>query len=210
MKTLKSKLNSTLVAFIVMSAIGFIVTSCNKDEAIDSANEQEIAISEEEFMRNLNEDPIAINYNSTLEAIENVITEVVQKNNLTPDEFRTICENEKSSGILENLLVDTDIIAVVEAHQQAKLLFEIKYSNLQNDLMKFSNISTPVQSVNAQLFGFLDYGLARGCRKYSKEWWLLRACMGTCGVTGASCAFAVPVCAAIVAACLTACSAAYC
>ena len=84
-----------LFSLLAIGMVLFFATSCNNVEEIkDTAR-----MSEEAFMANLNNDPIAKNYIFYLEAYEEGVRAALASHNVSADEFRTLYNNEDYEAI---------------------------------------------------------------------------------------------------------------
>lgn len=209
MKNLKSIAVKSQILACCM--VFLFVTSCQKEKAEDPILD-EGAVTEEEFIANLNEDPVATNYVTTLERFEKSLGNSLEGQNVTPDQFRELY-NAQNFGAIDALLQDAEIMEASTAYLEAREAFLLAYPDLLDNLLQY----TPKDALNdgivveAKAFKFLDNEvLERGCRRWSRSWWLNKACLVTCGAGAAACSYSGPVCAAIAVACVTFCNEYYC
>ncbi|MDB4292451.1 hypothetical protein N9954_03530 [Maribacter sp.] len=209
MKNLKSiAVKSGILACCM---VFLFVTSCQKEKE-ENPIPDEGAVTEEEFIANLNDDFVATNYIATLERFEKSLGNSLEAKNVTPDQFRELY-NSQDFGALETMLQDAEIKEASAAYLEAREQFLRAYPDLLDDLLQY----TPKDALNdgivveAKAFKFLDNEVAeRGCRRWSRSWWLHKACLAACGTGAAACSYSGPVCAAITVACVTFCNEYYC
>jgi hypothetical protein len=179
MKTLKS------IAIILMASmiVGVFTISCEKNADNPIIDEQQL--SEEELVKQLNSDEVALNYVNALEEGRDIIRDAVIKHGLSSDRFRAIYTNEDKTE-LNTLFEGTRIMEVSSEMETARQLFVAKYPNLDSQF----SISEDAGNTVSKSFHFLDQEVtSKGCRRWSRGWWKSRACAAACVGGGAACSF---------------------
>ncbi|WP_108804715.1 hypothetical protein [Aquimarina sp. Aq107] len=158
-----------------------INSSCSKEEEFSND-----LISSSDLLNKINNDPVALDYIEVRAQMEQIIEETVNRNNLTPDQFRNFY-TEQNYNELNKIFFKTELIEISLKLQKAANLFNEKYSNLEYLL---SDNSKSLDSFQEKIkpFSFLDNIQEKnGCQKYSQNWWIEKSCQATCVVGGVIC-----------------------
>ncbi|MEN1786244.1 MAG: hypothetical protein AAGF77_14070 [Bacteroidota bacterium] len=177
-------------AFLFVLCLLF--SSCQKDENevefVSSIEPIEYNMTLEEFIKELENDPVAVNYANQVDKVQNLIKTSVAKRKLSANEFREIYE-AKDNEKLDDILGGTNLIEESERLRRSAVAFAEKYPNIQEELNGLITESKlEVVERESKTFAFLDSNsLTASCAYGNPSWWVARICQLGCVVSGVAC-----------------------
>ncbi len=178
---------------ILLVLIFGILLSCNTDETIEtnleSSEELNVqsneTISNDEFMEEISNNESFLRFVETNSRIEQLITKTIEENQLSPDSFRRMY-NDQNEAALETLFKDTDLVELSKQKKEAAKALILAYPDLQNQVESKMS-STNKEGSSTVLFPFLDQNQITSKCSSTSEWALFQVCLALTGLGVTAC-----------------------
>ncbi len=173
------------LSILLILVFGFLL-SCTTDADIETNLESSEKIHDnDEFLEEISSNKVFLDFVEANKRIEQLITKTIEKNQLTPDDFRSLYKDQNEE-VLKALFIDTDLIELSNRKRvAAKALFS-SYPDLQNQVESTTSSNTKKDSQTV-LFPFLDQSqLQQKCSSIA-EWVLFQVCLALVGIVVTGC-----------------------